>query len=69
MIGKKIAGLPIWAIVLDALGTLMVVGGLLAMFGTWPAASRDTGLVLVIIGAFLMAPLIIAVVRRTTDRD
>ncbi|MDX1481430.1 MAG: hypothetical protein R3315_07135 [Woeseiaceae bacterium] len=68
MISRKIAGLPLWAIVLDGLGTLLVVGGVLIMTGALPAGERDVGLALVIVGALLMAPLILAIVHKATNR-
>ena len=68
MIGWKIAGLPLWAIVLDGLGTLLIVAGLLFVTGALPAGTRDMGFALVVIGALLMAPLILAIIHKATNR-
>lgn len=66
--------LPKWAIILDVIGTLLLVLGVLALVGgdhrIFPEF-RDNqafSVVLIFTGVLLMLPLIIVLVRRATSQ-
>lgn len=67
--------LPLWAIVLDILGTVMLVLGILALFGGDGALFPETpeiralAFVLIFAGVLLMLPLIIIIIRRATSQN
>jgi hypothetical protein len=64
------SSLPVWAIILDLIGTLVLVAGILAQFGGAGALLPDTpetralGFVLILAGVLLMAPLVVILIRR-----
>ncbi|NIV18069.1 MAG: DUF1418 family protein [Woeseiaceae bacterium] len=67
---RQKTGLPIWAIFLDVLGTLVLVLGIYAQIAGddfLASASIDShalSIVLIIAGILLMLPLVIAVIKR-----
>jgi hypothetical protein len=67
---KQKTGLPLWAILLDVLGTLVLVLGIYAQIAgddfLAPASidSNALSIVLIIAGVLLMLPLVIAVIKR-----
>lgn len=62
--------LPMWAIVLDVFGTLLVGGGIffLTFQGevlSMPVAElRGPGIAMIVIGVMLMAPLVVTILRQ-----
>ena len=72
MSGKTVGGLPLWTIILDGVGTLLLALGIFIQFGgdaataLLPEGLHDGGIMLIITGALLMAPLVIAVVQKAT---
>jgi hypothetical protein len=62
--------LPVWAIILDLIGTLVLVVGILAQFGgegaLFPESpeTRALAYVLILAGVLLMAPLVVILIRR-----
>lgn len=58
-----------WVILLDIVGTLLVVGGLLGLFAesgsTFAAVLKPLAGPLIVLGVLLMAPLVIHAVKRT----
>lgn len=67
-------GLPIWAVILDVIGTLILVLGVLGLIGSdrpiFPEFldKQAFSIVLIFAGVLLMVPLIIVVVRRATSQ-
>lgn len=67
--------LPAWTIILDVLGTVFVVFGILAQFGgaeqLFPGALdlRQYAIVLILAGILLMLPLVIIIIRQATPPD
>lgn len=66
--------LPIWAIMLDVIGALLLALGIIAQFGGDAIALpefldvRAFSIVLIFAGLLLMVPMIIIVIRRATSR-
>lgn len=62
--------LPVWAIILDVFGTLLVGGGIYLLvskadvMGMVAADLRGPAIAMITIGAMLTVPLIVAVVKR-----
>ena len=62
--------LPVWALILDLVGTLLVALGLYGMFaeGDLPFADvvdlRGIAVALIVIGVLLMLPLVLAAVTK-----
>ena len=62
--------LPVWAILLDVVGTLLLAAGIFGMVATEdtlagiPLGLKEMGVALIILGALLMLPLLIVVVQR-----
>lgn len=62
--------IPIWALILDIVGTLCLAAGLYGLFaGGDPPFSdvvdlRANAVALIVIGILLMIPLLVAVIRR-----
>ena len=65
--------LPIWAILLDVFGTLLLAAGLFGLFGgdellsALPFDLREISIALIVVGALLMLPLIIVIVQRAVS--
>lgn len=74
MEGRNNPQLPIWAIILDVIGALLLALGIIAQFGGDAVALpefldvRAFSIVLIFAGLLLMVPMIIIVIRRATSR-
>ncbi len=70
---RQKTGLPLWAIILDVLGTLVLVLGIYAQIAGddfLASASIDSNalsIVLILAGVLLMLPLVIAVIKRAAS--
>jgi len=64
--------LPMWALMLDIVGTLFLAAGLFLEFGgtdmlaSAPDSLRAMAIVLIVLGIFLMVPLVVVLVKRAT---
>lgn len=71
---QGLATLPAWAVILDVVGTVLLGAGLYGLFteGEAPFAEtvdlRANATALIVIGVFLMIPLLVAVVRRVASQ-
>ncbi len=71
---KTQAGLPAWAVILDVIGTVLLAAGLYGLFAQSEAPFAETvdlranATALIVIGVFLMLPLLVAVVRRVASQ-
>lgn len=69
------AGLPKWAIILDAVGTLMIGAGIFLLvsaadvMGMPPIELRGLAIGMIVTGVMLMGPLLVAVVNRRRLRE
>jgi hypothetical protein len=66
---KQKRGLPVWAVILDVLGTLLLAAGIYGIVsGELPfAEGLDPvwiGIALILVGALLMMPLVVVLVQR-----
>ncbi len=67
---KQAASIPMWALLLDVIGTLVLAAGLVGMFvdapflTSLPFNPSEMAVVLIILGVLLMAPLIVVLVQR-----
>ena len=64
---------PVWALVLDVLGTLLLAAGIYSVVtGELPFAEGlepgYIGVALIIVGALLMMPLLVVLVQRSVAR-
>lgn len=63
------SGLPIWAIVLDVFGTVLVGGGIYVLvssaefMGMQPADLKGPAIAMITVGGMLMVPLLVAIVK------
>ena len=70
MSGNAAIKMPLWALILDGVGTLLLAAGLVGLFGGEPFLSSlpvDLGkmaVVLIILGVLLMVPLIVVLIQR-----
>lgn len=62
--------LPVWAVLLDVVGTLLLAAGLFGRFAgadllaSLPVDLRSISIALIVVGALLMLPLIIVILQR-----
>ena len=67
---NRTASIPLWALLLDVIGTLVLAAGLVGMFVDAPLLTSlpfnlsEMAVVLIIFGVLLMVPLIVVLVRR-----
>jgi hypothetical protein len=67
--------IPVWVLILDIFGTLILALGFYTYFGGGASLfsgfdnPRQAAIVLIIIGALLILPMIIVIVRRGTNRQ
>ena len=65
--------LPMWALILDVIGTLLLAAGLVGLFAAAPFLSSlpfdlsEMAIVLVILGVLLMVPLIVVLIQRAVS--
>ena len=65
--------LPVWALALDVIGTLLLAAGLVGLFASAPFLSSlpfdlsEMAIVLIILGVLLMVPLIVVVIQRAVS--
>jgi len=70
MSGNTPNKMPLWALILDGVGTLFFAAGLVGLFAGAPFLSSlpiDLGkmaVVLIILGVLLMVPLIVVLIQR-----
>ncbi len=67
-------GFPVWALILDVLGTLLLAIGIYSIVtGGLPFAGNlelgYVGVALIIVGALLMLPFIVVIVQRSVARQ
>ena len=61
---------PVWAIVLDVFGTLLVAGGVFVLAsdgevaGIQVAELRGPAIAMLVVGGMLMVPLVVSVIKR-----
>lgn len=71
---KKQLGLPAWAVMLDVVGTVLLAAGLYGSFAQseLPFAEtidlRANATALIVIGVFLMLPLLVVIVRHVASQ-
>lgn len=62
--------MPLWALILDGVGTLVLAAGLVGLFTGAPFLSKlpfdldEVAIVLIILGVLLMVPLIVVLIQR-----
>ena len=62
--------MPLWALILDGVGTLVLAAGLVGLFAGAPFLSKlpfdldEVAIVLIILGVLLMVPLIVVLIQR-----
>ena len=67
---QQTASIPLWALLLDVIGTLILAAGLVGMFVDAPFLTslpfnlNNMAVVLIILGVLLMVPLIVVLVQR-----
>ena len=70
MTAKRKMKLPVWALILDVLGALMLAAGIILLNGgaglldVGSTEVRGPAIVLIVIGALLMMPLIAVIVLK-----
>ena len=73
MSDKPSFSLPMWALILDVIGTLLLAAGLVGMFmdpqfpSSLPVDLGEMAIVLIILGVLLMVPLIVVVIQRAVS--
>ena len=70
---KQNSGLPVWILILDVLGTLLLAAGIYSVVsGELPFAEVPEpgwiGVALIIVGALLMMPLLVVLGQRAAAR-
>lgn len=66
---NSISGLPIWAIILDVFGTVLVGAGIYVLvsgakfMGMQPADLKGPAIAMITVGGMLMVPLLVAIVK------
>jgi len=70
MMTKRNMKLPVWAVILDVLGALMLAAGIILLNGgaglidVGSTEVRGPAFTLIVIGVLLMMPLIVVVIQR-----
>ena len=73
MSDKATFSIPMWALILDVIGTLLLAAGLVGVFAAAPFLSSlpfdlsEMAVVLIILGVLLMVPLIVVVIQRAVS--
>ena len=74
MTTKRKIKLPVWAVILDVLGALMLAAGIILLNGgaglldVSPTEVAGPAIALIVIGVLLMTPLIVVVIRRAASQ-
>lgn len=69
------SSLPVWTIILDVFGTLLVGGGIFFLvtegevLGMPAADLQGAAIGMIVVGVMLMVPLIVAVVRKAAGQS
>jgi hypothetical protein len=67
--------LPIWAIILDVFGTVLIAGGIFVLvsggelLGAPAGELRGLAIGMIVVGAMLMVPLVVAVIQRAASQS
>jgi len=69
------SSLPIWAVILDLFGTLLIAGGIFVvvaegeLLGRPAIELRGLAIGMIVVGIMLIVPLVVAVIQRASGRS